>query len=159
MIDKLTAKKRIGDLVTRSEEQFDSYKNSDYNENQTRRDFIDPFFRALGWDIDNEEGYAEAYREVIHEDKLKIGGATKAPDYCFRLVGGKRLFFVEAKKPSIFVKEDIQPAYQIRRYGWSAKHPISIITDFEEFAIYDCTKKPNPPDKPSVARLKYFTYI
>ena len=158
MIDKLTAKKRISDLVTRFEEQYSSYKNSDYNETQTRRDFIDPFFEALGWDIDNEEGYAEAYREVIHEDKVKVSGATKAPDYSFRLVGGKRLFFVEAKKPSVSVKEDIQPAYQIRRYGWSAKHPISIITDFEEFAIYDCTKKPKPDDKPSVARIKYFTY-
>ncbi len=71
MIDKLTAQKRIADLVTRFEEQYASYKNSDYNETQTRRDFIDPFFKALGWDIDNEEGYAEAYREVIHEDKVK----------------------------------------------------------------------------------------
>jgi type I restriction-modification system DNA methylase subunit len=158
MIDKLTAQKQISDLVTRFEDQYDSYMNINYNETQTRRDFIDPFFKALGWDIDNAEGYAEAYREVIHEDKVKISGATKAPDYSFRLVGGKRLFFVEAKKPSISVKEDIQPAYQVRRYGWSAKHPISIITDFEEFAIYDCTKKPDPYDKPSVARVKYFTF-
>lgn len=82
----------------------------------------------------------------------------KAPDYSFRLVGGKRLFFVEAKKPSVFVKEDVQPAYQVRRYGWSAKHPISIITDFEEFAVYDSTKKPDPKDKPSVARIKYLTF-
>jgi len=158
MIDKLTAQKRITDLVTRFEDQYASYTNSDYNETQTRRDFIDPFFKALGWDIDNEEGYAEAYREVIHEDKVKVRGATKAPDYSFRLVGGKRLFFVEAKKPSVSVKDDIQPAYQIRRYGWSAKHPISIITDFEEFAIYDCTKKPKPDDKASVARIKYINY-
>ncbi|MCX6262891.1 MAG: N-6 DNA methylase, partial [Bacteroidia bacterium] len=159
MIDKLSARRKVTDLVIRFEEQIASYKNSDYNETQTRRDFIDPFFKALGWDIDNEEGYAEAYREVIHEDKLKIGGATKAPDYSFRLVGGKRLFFVEAKKPSVYVKEDIQPAYQVRRYGWSAKLAISIITDFEEFAIYDCTKKPDLYDKPSVARIKYFTYL
>ncbi len=158
MIDKLVAQKRIFDLVTRFEEQYSSYTSSGYNETQTRRDFIDPFFKDLGWDIDNEEGYAEAYREVIHEDKVKVSGATKAPDYSFRLVGGKRLFFVEAKKPSVSVRDDIHPAYQIRRYGWSAKHPISIITDFAEFAIYDCTKKPNPTDKPSVARIKYFTY-
>ena len=158
MIDKITAQKRIADLVTRFEDQYTSYKNSDYNETQTRRDFIDPFFKALGWDIDNEEGYAEAYREVIHEDKVKVSGATKAPDYSFRLVGGKRLFFVEAKKPCVSVKDDIQPAYQIRRYGWSAKHPISIITDFEEFAIYDCTKKPKPDDKATVARIKYINY-
>ncbi len=152
------AQKKIGELVERFGEQIDSYKKSDYNETLTRRDFIDPFFKALGWDIDNEQGYAEAYREVIHEDRVKVGTATKAPDYSFRLVGGKRLFFVEAKKPSVAVKDDILPAYQIRRYGWSAKLPISIITDFEEFAIYDCTKKPNPTDKASVARIKYLTY-
>jgi type I restriction-modification system DNA methylase subunit len=158
MIDKQTAREKIADLVNRFEEQYSSYTNSDYNETQTRRDFIDPFFKALGWDIDNEEGYAEAYREVIHEDKVKISGATKAPDYSFRLVGGKRLFFVEAKKPSISVKDDIQPAYQIRRYGWSAKLPISIVTDFGEFAIYNCTKKPDLLDKASVARIRYFTF-
>jgi len=158
MTNKQTAKEKIESLVIRFEEQFESYKNSDYNETLTRRDFIDPFFKALGWDIDNESGYAEAYREVIHEDKVKVSGSIKAPDYSFRLVGGKRLFFVEAKKPSISVKEDIQPAYQVRRYGWSAKLPISIITDFEEFSIYDCTKKPKPNDKPPVARIKYLSF-
>ena len=71
---------------------------------------------------------------------------------------GQRLFFVEAKKPSILIKEDLQPAYQVRRYGWSAKLNVSVITDFEEFAIYDCTKKPNPTDKSSVARVKYITF-
>jgi len=158
MVNKETAYKTISELVDRFTDQYESYKKSDYNETLTRRDFIDPFFKALGWDIDNSEGYAESYREVIHEDKIKVSGATKAPDYSFRLVGGKRLFFVEAKKPSVVVKDDILPAYQIRRYGWSAKLPISIVTDFEEFAIYDCTKKPNPTDKASTARIKYFTF-
>jgi type I restriction-modification system DNA methylase subunit len=152
------AKEKISQLVERFEEQHESYKKAEYNETLTRRDFIDPFFKALGWDIDNEKGYAESYREVIHEDKVKVGKATKAPDYSFRLVGGKRLFFVEAKKPHVVVKDDIIPAYQVRRYGWSAKLAISIITDFEEFAIYDCTKKPLPADKASVARIKYLTF-
>lgn len=150
--------KKVKDLVTRFSEQLPSYKKSEYNETQTRRDFIDPFFKALGWDIDNKQGFAESYREVIHEDRVKVGKATKAPDYSFRLGGGKRLFFVEAKKPSVYIKDDLQPAYQVRRYGWSAKLNVSVITDFEEFAIYDCTKKPNPADKPSVARVKYITY-
>ena len=107
MITKEAAFQKISELVERFEEQFDSYKNANYNETLTRRDFIDPFFKALGWDIDNEQGYAEAYREVIHEDRVKIGKATKAPDYSFRLSGGKRLFFVEAKKPSVAIKDDI----------------------------------------------------
>jgi predicted type IV restriction endonuclease len=158
MISKDAAYKIVEDLVTRFEEQIVSYKKSDYNETQTRRDFIDPFFKALGWDMDNSQGNAEAYREVIHEDKVKVGAATKAPDYSFKLAGGKRLFFVEAKKPSVAVKEEIMPAYQIRRYAFSAKLPISILTDFEEFAIYDCNKKPIATDKPSVGRVKYLTY-
>ncbi len=158
MYSKEEAFAKVSELVERFALQVDSYKKNDYNETQTRQDFINPFFKALGWDIDNSQGNAEAYREVIHEDKIKIGSATKAPDYSFRLPGGKRLFFVEAKKPSILVKEDIIPSYQVRRYGWSAKLPISLVTDFEEFAIYDCTKKPNPDDKASTARIKYITY-
>lgn len=158
MITKELGLLKIKELVTRFNEQIIAYKKPDYNETQTRRDFIDPFFKALGWDIDNEQGFAESYREVIHEDRVKVGKATKAPDYSFRLGGGQRLFFVEAKKPSVIIKEDIQPAYQVRRYGWSAKLNVSVITDFEEFAIYDCTKKPNPSDKSSVARVKYLTF-
>ncbi|MCD4772336.1 MAG: N-6 DNA methylase, partial [Bacteroidales bacterium] len=73
-------------------------------------------------------------------------------------VYGQRKFFVDAKKPSINIKGDISPAYQVRRYGWSAKLPISIVTDFEEFSIYDCSKKPNQTDKASVSRIKYITY-
>jgi len=158
MSDKQSAYNQIKELVTRFSRQYESYKKAEYNETLTRRDFIDPFFTALGWDMANKSGHSEAYREVIHEDKLKISGATKAPDYSFRLAGGKKLFFVEAKRPGIHVKDDIQPAYQVRRYGWSAKHPVSIITDFEEFSVYDCTKRPDPADKASVARIKYLTF-
>ncbi|HYR06034.1 MAG TPA: N-6 DNA methylase, partial [Gallionella sp.] len=102
-------------------------------------------------------GYAEAYRDVIHEDAIKIGNSTKAPDYSFR-VGGQRKFFLEAKKPSVYVKEAIEPAFQLRRYAWSAKLPLSIVTDFEEFAIYDCRARPDKGDKASKARLFYCTY-
>ncbi|NLJ82202.1 MAG: hypothetical protein GX330_03655, partial [Bacteroidales bacterium] len=157
-MQKQVAFEKIKSLVERFDEQKEFYKHQDYNETQTRRDFIDPFWKALGWDVDNEKGYAESYREVIHEDRIKVGGATKAPDYSFRLAGGKRLFFLEAKKPSIDIKDDIIPAYQVRRYGWSAKMPISVISDFEEFAIYDCTNKPKPTDKASNGRIKYLTY-
>ncbi|TSA30462.1 MAG: hypothetical protein D4R67_00420, partial [Bacteroidetes bacterium] len=147
----------IEQLVERFHEHRESYKRSGYNEHQTRIDFINPFFKALGWDMDNEQGFAEAYREVIHEDKIKVGSSTRAPDYGFTLYG-QRKFFVDAKKPSVDIKDDIAPAYQVRRYGWSAKVPISIVTDFEEFSVYDCTKKPKPTDKASVARIKYLTY-
>ena len=37
-----------------------------------------------------------APKEVIHEDTVKIGDNTKAPDYSFR-IGGTRKYFVEAE--------------------------------------------------------------
>ena len=77
------------ELVARFDLHSETYKQQTYNETQVRREFIDPLFKSLGWDIDNEGGYAEAYKDVIHEDAIKIGGSTKAPDYCFR-IGGVR---------------------------------------------------------------------
>ena len=150
----MTAPQTVLTLVENFERNLDAYRSGKYNETQVRRDFIDPLFKALGWDMDNSAGYAEAYRDVIHEDAIKIGNSTKAPDYSFR-VGGQRKFFLEAKKPSVNVKEDVEPAFQLRRYAWSAKLPLSIVTDFEEFAIYDCRAKPDKGDKASKARLFY----
>jgi len=142
------------DLVDRFECNRDVYCSNQYNETQARHEFIDPLFLSLGWDVNNAKGYAEAYKEVIHEDAIKVGGATKAPDYCFR-IGGVRKFFVEAKRPGVNIKDDENAAYQLRRYAWSAKLPLSILTDFEEFAVYDCRIKPAKTDKASTGRVLY----
>lgn len=144
-------------LIERFDRNVDAYKSGQYNETQLRREFIDPFFEVLGWDVNNRQGYAEAYKDVIHEDAIKIGSATKAPDYCFR-IGGTRKFFVEAKKPSVNLKDDMNPAFQLRRYAWSAKLPLSILMDFEELAVYDCRITPVKTDKASTARIMYLTY-
>jgi type I restriction-modification system DNA methylase subunit len=153
----MTAPAIIQDLVERFSRNFEVYKASSYNETQVRREFIDPFFEALGWDVNNRDGNAEAYKDVVHEDAVKVGGVTKAPDYSFR-IGGTRKFFVEAKKPSISVKDDPAPAFQVRRYAWSAKLPLSIVTDFEEFAVYDCRIKPDQNDRADKARVLYLTF-
>ena len=153
----MPAPQPILDLVARFHEHHDAYKSGVYNETQLRRDFLDPFFRELGWDVDNTAGYAESYRDVIHEDQVKVGGAVKAPDYGFR-IGGQRKFFLEAKKPSVQIKTDISPAYQLRRYAWSARLPLSILSDFEEFAIYDTRIKPGVNDPAAKARIFYCRY-
>jgi len=147
----------IAELVARFAEHADAYHAGRYNETQIRREFIDPLFAALGWDMDNRAGYAEAYKDVIHEEAIHIGGATKAPDYGFR-IGGVRKFFVEAKKPGVDIQGDPGPAFQLRRYAWSAKLPLSILTDFEEFAVYDCRVRPAAADKASKARVLYLRY-
>jgi hypothetical protein len=145
-------------LIDQFHSQLKSYRSLEYNEAQARNEFIEPFFAALGWDVYNQAGNAYAYKDVIYEDSIKVSGATKAPDYAFR-IGGTRKFFVEAKKPSVNLKDEITPAYQLRRYAWSAKLPLSILTDFEEFAVYDCRPKPDKTDKASTGRLLMLTYL
>ncbi len=154
---KEQARQTIKELVERFRYNIDVYKKSAYNEAQVRREFIDPFFEALGWDVSNKQGYAEQYKEVIHEDTIKVGHSTRAPDYSFR-IGGQRKFFVEAKKPAVNIKEDVSPSYQLRRYAWSAKLPLSIVTDFEELSVFDCQIKPSPKDKAGVGRIAYYTF-
>lgn len=153
----MPAPSAIIELVNRFGRNYDSYKSPHYNETQVRREFVDPMFKALGWDIDNAQGYAEAYKDVIHEDAMRIEGAPRSPDYGFR-IGGVRKFFVETKKPSVSLRDDATSAFQLRRYAWSAKLPVSILTDFEEFVVYDTTKQPSIGDNASVARIDYLRY-
>jgi len=104
----MTAPDAVLKLIERYNEQIEDYRRGKYKEAQVRNEFIDPLFAALGWDVHNKQGYAEAYKEVIHEDSLTVGGSAKAPDYCFR-VGGTQKFFVEAKKPSVNIKDAPAP--------------------------------------------------
>ncbi len=147
----------VVELVERFRHNFTTYLNPAYNETQVRIEFIDPFFKALSWDVDNSAGNAPQYRDVVHEDAIKVGIDSRAPDYSFR-VGGARKFFVEAKKPAVNLKDDPSPAYQLRRYAWSAKLPLSIVTDFQEFVVYDCRVRPANTDKSPVARIMYATF-
>lgn len=109
----MSAPDTIKNLVDRFESNYASYRAGKYNETQLRREFLDPFFEALGWDVFNKQGYAEMYKDVIHEDSLEIEGENKAPDYAFR-IGGQRKFFVEAKNPQSTLKIISSPLF---RYG------------------------------------------
>lgn len=147
----------LAELIERFVFNEQQYRSNAYNETQTRHEFIDPFFEALAWDVNNRKGYSEQYKEVIHEDALRVRGGPKAPDYGFR-IGGKRVFFVEAKRPSVNIYDDANPAYQLRRYAWTAHLRLSIVTNFREFAVYDTRIEPRQNDRASVARVKYARY-
>jgi len=153
----LAAPREIVELVERFERNVDAYKSGRYNETQLRREFIDPFFGALGWDVENRGGRLGLQREVIHEDSVLVRDSMKNPDYGF-YIGTARKFFVEAKKPSVNLENDVRAAFQLRSYAWSAGLPISLLTDFEEFSIYDCRIEPSNYDSPRVGLLRHFTY-
>ena len=152
---QLPAPKQLLDLVARYEANRDDLRKA--NETQTRIEFIDPLFTLLGWDMANSRGYSDEYREVIHEDRVRVEGKSKAPDYAFR-IGGIRKFQLEAKKPSINIANDAAAAFQIRRYAWSAKLSLCVLTNFESLAIYDAAAKPANTDSAKKARAKFYSY-
>ncbi|HRQ33023.1 MAG TPA: type I restriction enzyme HsdR N-terminal domain-containing protein, partial [Anaerolineales bacterium] len=153
-----TAPASIHKLVETFEQNLDSYRSTK-NETELRREFLDKFFTALGWDVANEKAYDEAGKEVVHEFSVEVSGQQKKADYAFRVGRGDKFdFLVEAKKPSVKIESSQDAAFQIRRYGWSAKLPINILTDFEHFAVYDCRAKPSYSDKASTGRILLIHY-
>jgi hypothetical protein len=148
------AKDEIARLCRYFETNRQSFLSPGIKEAHVRQSLIDPFFETLGWDVRNAARIAPQYREVIPEDSLEIEGQQKAPDYTFR-VGTLPKYYVEAKKCGARIDTDPAPAYQLRRYGWSAKVALSVLTDFEELAVYDCTLRPRQSDRASHARIQY----
>ena len=153
----MTAPETIHNLVSRFRDSRELLNSAHYNETQLRIEFLNPLFIELGWDVYNERNIALQYRDVIHEDSLEIEGTTRAPDYAF-CVGTSRKFFVEAKKPSAKIVTNAEAAYQLRRYAWNAKLPLSILTDFEHFAVYDCRNRPDPKDSAAVGRVLLYNF-
>jgi len=146
----MTAPDSVVRLVKKFERDSDVYKRRDYNETQLRVEFVNPFFEALGWDVRDRN-------QVSHETRVLVEGKPKHPDYGFR-IGKTTHFYLETKKPALNLKDDPSPAYQLRRYGWSGNLPVSILSDFEEFIIYDCRIQPHRNDPASKGRLRYYHY-
>ncbi len=81
--------------------------------------------------------------DYIAADEYKTSSkeAVKKPDYRFR-IGGQTKFFVEAKKPYVDLAKSQSAIFQVKRYGFSGRVPLAILTDFEEFRAFDCTQRP-----------------
>lgn len=128
--------------------------NKKYNEHSTRVEYIDPFFELLGWDVSNKAGKQPSLRTVIPESYTT---ATLRPDYKFS-VNGVSKFFLEAKKPSVNIITDLNAIFQTRSYGWSQKHYISVLTNFEYLLIFDATVAPTISDNEKTGLLKIYHY-
>ncbi len=146
----------LQNLIDRFHENIEFYKDkrNAYNEHSCRLEYIDPLLKILGWDVANEKGIAPQYREVIVEN---YSTCAERPDYTFTLRGVPR-FFLEAKKPSIDITKDFDSVMQTRKYGWNAKHKISVLTNFEYLAIYDTCYVVSKGDDCAVARYRLYHY-
>lgn len=138
------------------ERERSKFTSPGYKEYEVRADFLDHLLEALGWDVHNKRGARYAQREVVREQSMQIEGAPKAPDYALVLNGSRRAY-VEAKKPFENIAGSAKHALQIRRYCWSGDLPYGLLTDFDEYAIYDCRAIPGPDDSQMVGRVAYFT--
>ncbi len=49
---------RVVELIENFDRDIEAYHSQQYNETQLRREFIDPFFEELGWDVTNKAGNA-----------------------------------------------------------------------------------------------------
>ena len=146
----MIASDNLYQLVEKFDRDKSQFQQPDYNEAQLRQEFVNPFFAALGWDVGDS-------KQVLHEAGLRSGGSVKHPDYSF-LAGARRAFYVETKKPAINIGNSIEPAEQLRSYGWSGNTALGILTNFAEFAVYDCRVEPKQGDSPAEARIMYLTH-
>lgn len=94
---------------------------------------------------------------MLTEASLGGNEGARTPDYTVR-IGTDAIFFVEAKKPRVDISANVDASFQLRRYAWSKGLKTSILTDFHEFAVYDCQIKPTVGAKASDARVLYLTY-
>jgi type I restriction-modification system DNA methylase subunit len=149
----------IQSLIKKFDSDRDYYLSKAYSEAEARVDFITPFFRGLGWDVENEAGLPHHAREVLVEKtEQEIQGK---PDYSFRIAGQTK-FFVEAKAPHESLG-DPKHILQAKGYAWNTKQVFFVVlTDFEEFRFYDASIKPDerkPEEGLLFPPLKYADYL
>ena len=90
-------KEMLEKLMKRFHEYEDTYRTArDYNEQDTRDEFISPLLECFGWDVHNRKGIAPQHKEVVVE---KFSNENERPDYTLTINGVSKIF-VEAKKPA-----------------------------------------------------------
>lgn len=156
-------RRKVAELVARYTASRSEYvtAGSAYNESQLRNDYLNDLLIALGWDLANNARRPQHLRTVVLEQSLDVEDddvvLRKRPDYTMR-VRGQRKLFIEAKKPSVALLTSQSSAFQTRRYGWNAKLSISILTNFEQLIIYDCSARPHSNQAPQVGRIKIYNF-
>ena len=132
MMDIETIKQEIEKLISKYNKVIEEKRFSKYNEEMTKKDFVLPLFRALGWNTEDSN-------EVTAEEKI----SKKRVDYGFRINGISK-FFLEAKS----LKGDLdKPEFieQAINYAWLKRCTWAVLTDFESVKIFNAEWKTSSP--------------
>ena len=131
-MDRESAKNAVETLVAKYNRVVSESRDGKYKEEETKKDFIIPLFRALGWDVENSS-------EVTAEEKV----SKKRVDYGFRINGIPK-FFLEAKS----FKEDLDNRKYIDQainYAWHKGCTWAILTNFESIKIFNAEVRTDHP--------------
>jgi type I restriction-modification system DNA methylase subunit len=131
-MDKENSKREVQKLIEKYDNVVKENRVNIYNEEMTKKDFILPLFRALGWNTEDST-------EVTAEEKI----SKKRVDYGFRINGIPK-FFLEAKK----LKEDLLKTKFVEQaidYSWNKGCSWAVLTNFETLAIFNAEWKSETP--------------
>ena len=148
--------RKITALVRKFKANKYHYLSKNYLEEEVKIDFINPLFEVLGWDVRNTKGLSPFEREVVVEKGETLG----RPDYNFR-IDGQTKFYMEVKAPHEPLHK-INHVLQAKSYAWNTKNVfIVLLTDFEEFRLFDATIKPDPKnaDQGLIFELTYDQFL
>jgi len=147
-MDKETSKKAIAELVEKYKKVLDAGNVGKYNEEMTKKDFILPLFRYLGWDVENSN-------EVTAEENI----SKKRVDYSFRINGIPK-FFLEAKSLKEQLDKDNYRFYkQAVEYSWYKGCTWAVLTDFEHMRILNAEVKSINPLQSQFRWIDYNEYL
>lgn len=139
------ARKEVERLVAKLRQFQEADQIKRLGEEETKKNFITPLFRALGWDVENDK----SLDEVINEEKVSKGRV----DYSFRINGIPK-FFLEAKALNKGLDE-AKDASQAINYAWHKSTSWAVLTDFKTLIIYNAEVKEKSL---SDARFRYLTF-
>ena len=72
-IRQMPAPKEILILIELFQHNRDSYCSTQYNETQLRPEFVNPFFKVLGRDADNKQGYVDTWTQAFNGHHMQVG--------------------------------------------------------------------------------------
>src|SRR5690242_12039934 len=129
-LDRFKAK--LSELTARFETFREEYRRVGFDEFTLRLEYLNPFFKALGWDVDNERSHPPHLREVRVEYPTTDGDSHRRADYVFR-IGGLDRFVCEAKK---YPEKMEHWHFQAQNYAFNLRLWVSILFNFDEFTLF-----------------------
>ncbi len=140
------AKKTVATLVAQFDEVVASGRLKTFNEENTKRAFITPLFRALGWAVET------AGDEVTNEDRVSKGRV----DYSFRLNGIPK-FFLEAKAASKELED--KDTEQAINYAYYKTTTWAVLSNFRTLIIYNADWKGKEASDFRFIRFEYKEFL